>query len=112
MLRITNIETARGPVWKLYGRLAGPFVLELRASWQRALPKSPGQTCLMDLTDVTFIDESGETLLREMSGEGVEFVATGVDKKDVIAHLATAGKQPLRRFVAYLEKRCSPPGED
>lgn len=62
----------------------------------------------MDLSDVTFIDESGATLLRRMHDEGVEFIAAGVDTKDVIEHLEARDRQPLRRFMAYLEKQCSP----
>jgi anti-anti-sigma regulatory factor len=107
MLRITNAETARGPVWTLSGQLAGPFVSELRSSWKQAPPQSRGRRCVVDLSEVTFIDESGEILLREMCGEGVEFIATGVDMKDVVEHLATKGRQPLRPFMAYLEKGCS-----
>lgn len=62
---------------------------------------------MVDLSDVTFIDESGEKLLRQMHGEGVQFIAAGVDTKHVVEHLETADRQPLRMFMAHLADRCS-----
>lgn len=61
----------------------------------------------MDLNEVTFIDESGEQLLREMRAEGVEFHAAGVDTKDVIEHLEAPERRPLRMCMAHMTDRCS-----
>jgi hypothetical protein len=54
---------------------------------------------VVDLSDVTFIDENGETLLAEMRGAGVEFVATGVETKYVLENLKRRGERELRRSV-------------
>ena len=54
----------------------------------------------MDLSDVTFIDESGEKLLSEMRSDGAEFVAAGVETKHLLKNLKGKGERPLRRFIA------------
>jgi anti-anti-sigma regulatory factor len=43
-----------------------------------------GRTCIVDLTDVTFLDKGGERLLRTMSKEGAQFIATGIYIKHVL----------------------------
>jgi hypothetical protein len=55
---------------------------------------------VIDLTDVTFIDESGERLLAEMRANGVEFVAAGVDTRHLLDELKGQDARPLRRFIA------------
>jgi hypothetical protein len=103
MLKITNSGTATEQRWTLYGQLTGPWVAELRSNWEQRRYESEGGKCLVDLTDVTFIDEGGEGLLQQMRNEGAEFTASGVDTKDVLENLNTGGKRTLRRFLAHLE---------
>jgi hypothetical protein len=69
MLRITR---AAGPVLKLEGRLVGPWVDELGRACGAVVP--PARLCL-DLTAVTFADEAGARLLRELRQRGA--VLTG-----------------------------------
>jgi anti-anti-sigma regulatory factor len=42
---------------------------------------------VVDLTDVTFIDKSGEQVLAEFSKEGAEFIATGMYIRDVVHNI-------------------------
>jgi anti-anti-sigma regulatory factor len=50
---------------------------------------------VVDLSDVTFIDESGEGLLSEMREAGVKFAACGVAIKHLVENLSdrASGKQ-------------------
>jgi hypothetical protein len=41
----------------------------------------------VDLSDVTFIDQSGEKLLSEMSSDGAELIAVGVETKHLLENL-------------------------
>src|ERR1700733_15843507 len=77
MLRITYARTETEQRWTLCGQLTGPWVAELRASWEYC--RQVGVFTVVDLSDVTFIDESGEALLSQMRNSGAEFVAAGVD---------------------------------
>ena len=69
------------------GRLAGPWVDELRSCWRHARELSPGARAVVDLNEVTFIDGTGEELLAEMHSHETEFIATGVANRHVVAQL-------------------------
>lgn len=89
MLRISFSDLFEGQRWSLCGRLAGPWVDELRACWQYARNQASRSHAVMDLRDVTFVDADGEDLLSEMRGAGVEFVASGVEMKHLLENLNT-----------------------
>jgi hypothetical protein len=84
VLRITISETPTEKRWTVQGRLVGPWVAELRTSWKKTHRDLGGRTCIVDLTDVTLLDKCGERLLRTMSKEGAQFIATGVYIKHVL----------------------------
>ena len=104
MLRIIHTRTATKEHWTLCGQLAGPWVNELRASWEQGNQGAVPQSAVVDLSDVTFIDETGEELLSEMRSKGAEFVAVGVETRDLLENLSSPDERPLRRS---LSDRCS-----
>ena len=108
MLRVYFSDTAEGQRWSLCGRLAGPWVDELRASWRQARERAPLSRAVLDLKDVTFIDDSGERLLAEIEGSGAELVAGGVANKDLVSTLRDRAISSLRRG---LEDLCGGRGE-
>ena len=87
MLKITITETPTEMRWVVQGRLFGPWVSELRANWRTVSRNRKGRACLVDLNDVTFVDQSGENLLRAMSREGAQFSAKGLYIENVLAGL-------------------------
>jgi hypothetical protein len=106
MLRFSYSESDGGERWNLCGRLAGPWVDELRSFWKRVRDRAPHPEALVDLRDVTFIDESGEKLLAEMQSAGAKFLAAGVEHKDLIANLNCEGKRALRRRMDHRNGDC------
>jgi anti-anti-sigma regulatory factor len=78
MLKITITNTAKEELWTLQGRLVASRVKELKASWKRAHRTSQGRPCIVSLHEVTFIDKGGERMLRRMSNQGVQLVASDV----------------------------------
>jgi hypothetical protein len=102
MLRVSYSESAEGQRWSLCGRLAGPWVDELRSCWLQARERAPLAHALVDLKDVVFIDEAGEQLLAEMESAGAQLVAAGVENKHVIATLKNGSGRPLRRWLEGL----------
>jgi hypothetical protein len=100
MLRISYSQTDFGQQWTLCGQLAGPWVQELRSCWEHARRVAAGSGAVVNLSDVTFIDEDGERLLSEMRGAGVDFVATGVETKHLLQNLKSRGQRPLRRSIS------------
>ncbi|HWC96722.1 MAG TPA: hypothetical protein VG456_08230 [Candidatus Sulfopaludibacter sp.] len=99
MFKLCSSEIGGVPKWTLCGQLAGPWVDALRAEWQRQRRESPSRRAILDLSDVTFIDETGEVLLREMQEHGVEFVAKGIDTRHILENLAARERPQLRRFL-------------
>ena len=97
MLRIINSATANEERWILSGQLAGPWVPELRSNWDQVRDRSCGRKYVIDLSDVTLIDGSGEGLLGELRGEGAELVARGMYTKHLIENIKSKEKQPFRR---------------
>lgn len=102
MLRITIAETATEQRWTLDGRLVGPWVGELRACWKKTHRNHSGQTCIVDLNEVTFIDKGGERLLRRMAKQGARFVASGLYVKHVLDQLKPNGKRGLLKTISGL----------
>ena len=97
MLKITITETATEMRWTLQGRLVAPWVRELRKSWNAANQTREGRTCVVELNDVTLIDEGGEKLLRTMAREGVQLIGDGVFTKNLLEELQGEGKRgPVR----------------
>ena len=87
MFRACYFETADAESWNLYGRLAGPWVDELRSCWKQARERAPLARAIVDLKEVTFIDQAGEKLLAEMRGAGAKLIATGVEHQHLVARL-------------------------
>jgi hypothetical protein len=110
MLRITYTQTETEQRWTLCGQLTRPWVAELRACWDQGHQVGGNAHAVVDLSEVTFIDESGERLLSEIGGAGAEFVAAGVETKDLLKNLKGKGERPLRRFIAPLANYCERSG--
>jgi hypothetical protein len=87
MFRVSYSDTADGQRWSLHGRLAGPWVDELRCCWKHARDRAPLARAIVDLKEVTFIDQDGEMLLAEMRNAGAVLIATGVEHRHLLANL-------------------------
>ena len=109
MLRVSYSDNAQGQRWSLCGDLAGPWVDELRNCWRYGRNRAPRSRAIVDLSEVTFIDEAGEGLLSEMQSDGTEFIAAGVENKHVLANLKDKGKRPLRKLMEHLGAACGKP---
>lgn len=87
VLKITITETPGEIRWILQGRLAEPWVTEVKTSWKEARRTREGRHCVVDLTNVTCVGKGGEELLQSMSNEGAQFIASGFYIKDVLEEL-------------------------
>jgi hypothetical protein len=105
MFRVSYSDTADGQRWSLHGRLAGPWVDELRSCWKYARGQAPLARAIVDLKEVTFIDQAGETLLAEMRSAGAELIAAGVEHQYLLATLGNHKGPPARRTAPKGENR-------
>ena len=93
MLKITRQqdETLKLISFKLEGRLAGPWVEELKACWRRTAPDSRNRA-VVDLTNVTFVDADGKALLTAMWQKGVRLHATGCLNNCIVEEITKASR--------------------
>ena len=102
MLKISFSETPSEERWTLHGRLTAPWVRTLRAYWKKNHRRDKQRVCIVDLNEITFIDKSGERLLRHLVREGAQCIATGVYVKHVLQQLAAKGKGSiLNRLTGF-----------
>ena len=102
MLRITMDETPSEQRWTLEGRLVQPWISELKSCWTRTETARRERKCVVDLTGVTFIDQSGEKMLSELSKEGAELIATGVYTRHVVRNIER--KKPNRQVWGRIRR--------
>jgi anti-anti-sigma regulatory factor len=79
-------------ILKVCGRLAEGWVQELAQYWRTARGAHPSRTISVDLRSVTFIDHSGEALLRRMHEEGAKFFAAGLRNQEVVNQVTGGSK--------------------
>lgn len=75
MLKITTLDRDGQTVFELEGKLAGPWVEELKDCWQKAAAGNRGIRLL--LKQVSFIDATGKELLIEICRSGAEIEGAG-----------------------------------
>jgi len=92
MLKISFSEIPTEEKWILAGRLTEPWVRELRTSWKRNHRTANERACIVDLNEITFIDECGQRLLRMLARRGAQFTASGMYTKHILKQItARAG---------------------
>src|SRR5277367_6741993 len=102
MLKIRLSETPSEERWTLHGRLTAPWVRELRTLWKKNHGRDKQRACIVDLNEITFIDKSGERLLRAMVKERAQFIASGIYIKHVLEKLTSKGKgSVLNRLTGF-----------
>jgi outer membrane protein TolC/ABC-type transporter Mla MlaB component len=90
MLRITT-ETKRGHLTlNVEGRLAGPWVAALEQCWRELRTASPHQKFRINLCGVSFIDDAGKMLLKEMHRLGGELTAEGCLNQAIVREIIGA----------------------
>ena len=108
MLRINYADAGAEQKWTLHGRLAGPWTAELKTLWENIRDGRTGPSSarvVVDLRDVTFIDEGGEELLRAMKRQGAQFLARGVETQDVVARLHQKISASFRKCLCPSEAK-------
>jgi len=87
MLRITTTKRPDGTTVGLEGRLAGPWVDELRACWRSLAATGDARAIRIDLDAVTFIDTGGKALLWAMHEQGALLTAAGCMTRAILEEI-------------------------
>ena len=97
MLRITIVDTPTEQRLVLYGKLVGPWIGELQRVWENLCQQLGNRRPVIDLNEVTLIDDSADQLLATMLEQGAELVARGTANRWLIQ----AGKTRLAVRVLH-----------
>ncbi len=83
MLRITIHNEAAATRLQVEGKLAGPWVDELKKCWQSARRAD----LLVDLSALTWVDAEGKALLGEMHRQGARLTAVGLLAQAIVEEI-------------------------
>ena len=102
MLRISISDSGSERRWFIQGRLVEPWVSELENVWEASRCEREERSCVVDLTDVTAIDERGEKVLKAMRQAGAVLIACGAYTSHVVAGINSQckvrGKATIKNF--------------
>ena len=94
MLRITVVDSPTEQRLVLYGKLVGPWIGELQRVWENLRQQLGNRRSVIDLNEVTLIEDSADRLLATMLEQGAELVARGTANRWLIQAMK-AGKTRL-----------------
>ena len=77
---------------KLEGRIAGPWVAELRNAWTEAAPRVASRELSIDLYDVTYADAGGKQVLKQISKQTGARLVTSTPWTQYLAEEVAANK--------------------
>lgn len=84
MMKVHCTESGDQVILLVCGRLADAWVDELKKCWSAARTSYPGRHLSVDLRGVTFIDQTGESLLQLMHRDGASLLAAGLRNRAVV----------------------------
>jgi len=93
MFRITVVESPSEEKWILQGQLTEEFAPELSASWRLSLERCADRIRIVDLSDVTWIDKTGEEVLISLMNQGAKFIATGIYTRYLLGELQARSRK-------------------
>jgi hypothetical protein len=93
MVRISIQEQSNSVVLRVEGSLREPWVAELERVWHsnRGLYKHVS----VNLENVSYVDDAAKDLLRRMSQDGVELLATGPMMTAIVEEIVRGGAHPV-----------------
>jgi ABC-type transporter Mla MlaB component len=105
MLRVTVEDGGDQIVFRVEGKLKGPWVIELEKCWRSISAHATGKTLGMNLDGVDFIDDQGQALLMEMARAGVEPIATGLMMRSIVQQIVSANSLNSRKDTSELASK-------
>jgi len=87
MLKISIVENRSQRRLVLEGKLIEPWAAELRPACEKAKAGLGGREFVVEVKNLTTINQSGENVLLELMKEGVKFRGCGVFTKRLLKEL-------------------------
>ena len=96
MLKISVVEARNQRRLLVEGRLIAPWSAELVSACDNAREGLHGRELLVELVNLTAINQEGENVLLALMNEKVKFRGCGVFTKQVLRQLARRARKPLQ----------------
>ena len=88
MLRISSVENRNQFRLVLEGKLVAPWANELRPACEQAKASLHGREFVVEIKNLTAINQAGENVLLGLMKDGVKFRGCGVFTKHLLRQLA------------------------
>jgi anti-anti-sigma regulatory factor len=93
MLRISVVNVPGKSQLKLEGKLAHEWVNEARNAWLALLGIDGKARLVVDLTDVSFVDDDGRQLLADMRRKGAKLAGSGLVMTSLLEQIEAADNE-------------------
>ena len=90
MLRIYREDESRAITLRLEGTLAGDWVDVVEGCWQETLSEHGRRRIVVELDEVTTVDEKGEALLRHLHESGIMLRGRGIHNQYLVERIQQA----------------------
>ena len=95
MLKISIVESRTQRRLVLEGRLIAPWAAELKPACEKAKADLGDRDLVVEVKNLTAINQAGENVLLDLMREGVKFRGCGVFTKHLLKELTRrVGRQP------------------
>src|SRR5208283_1454069 len=94
MLRITTETKRTKTILTIEGRIGGASVATVEQCWRELYAAAPKQRYVVNLCGVSYIDNAGKILLREMHSVGAELQAEGCLNQAIVDEICTSDVSP------------------
>lgn len=119
MLRITTETRRTKTILTIEGRIAGASVATVEQCWRELYAAAPKQRYVVNLCGVSYIDNAGKMLLREMHSLGAELQAEGCLNQAIVDEISTSDESsdkpskkprgaPIIFYIALLSLLATP----
>lgn len=119
MLRITTETKRTKTILTIEGRIAGASVATVEQCWRELYAAAPKQRYVVNLCGVSYIDNAGKMLLREMHSLGAELQAEGCLNQAIVDEISTSDESsdkpskkprgaPIIFYIALLSLLATP----
>ena len=96
MLKISILDTPCHRRLVLEGKLIAPWVAELRKVFENSRADLDGRDLVIELKNLTAINQEGENLFLQLMNSGVKFRGCGVFSKHVLRLVARRTRHDAR----------------
>jgi hypothetical protein len=93
MLKISIVEGRNERRLVLEGKLIAPWAAELRPACEQAIAGLNGREFIVELKNLTGINQGGEKVLLDLMSEGIKFRGCGVFTRHLLRQLAQRMKR-------------------